>query len=55
MVEVPPLAFASLSPRAQCLSVRHTVEPLFWDTSIQGTQSLVPEKRSHSLCIYYLY
>ena len=33
----------------------NTVEPLLWDTSIQGTQNLVPEKGPRNLCIYYLY
>ena len=27
---------------------------VFWDTSIQGTLNLVPEKSSHNLCICYL-
>ena len=32
------------------------VEPLLWlwDTSIQGPQNLVPEKCSHTLCIFCL-
>ena len=30
-----------------------TVEPLLWDTSIQGTQNLVPEKCSDNLCSCY--
>ena len=29
------------------------VEPLLWDTSIQGPQNLVPEKCSHTLSILY--
>ena len=43
------------------LLVPTTVEPLHWDTSIQGTppfkghKNLVPEKCSHNLCICYLY
>ena len=32
------------SPRPLFLSILTTVEPLLWDTSIQGTQNLVPEK-----------
>ena len=32
-----------------------TVKPFLWDTFIQGTKSLVPEKCSHNLCICYLY
>ena len=28
---------------------------LLWDTSIQGTQTLVPEKHPYNLCICYLY
>ena len=33
-----------------------TVETLFWDTSNEGRQNLVPEKCSHNLCgSYYLY
>ena len=33
-----------------------TVEPLLWDTSMQGTQNLFrEEKRPHNLCLCYLY
>ena len=31
------------------------MEPLLWDTSIQGTENLVSEKCLHNLCICYLY
>ena len=33
-----------------------TLEPLLWDTSVQGTppQNLVLKKCSHNLCICYL-
>ena len=34
---------------------RNTAELLLWDTFIQGTQNLLPEKCSHNLCICYLY
>ena len=33
------------------LNFLSTVEPLLWDSSIRGTQNLVPEKCSHSLRI----
>ena len=35
-------------------ATQSTVEPLLWDSSIQGTQNLVREKCSHNLCIFYL-
>ena len=31
------------------------MELLLWDTSILGTENLVPEKCLHNLCICYLY
>ena len=31
----------------------NTMEPLLWDTSIQRTKNLVPEKLPHNFCICY--
>ena len=56
-----PEGFFSLTLASPVLIVPTTVEPLHWDTSIQGTPSfkghknLVPEKCSHNLCNCYLY
>ena len=56
-----PEGFFSLTLAFPVLLVPTTVEPLHWDTSIQGTppfkghKNLVPEKCSHNLCNCYLY
>ena len=56
-----PEGFFSLTLAFPVLLVPTTVEPLHWDTSVQGTppfkghKNLVPEKCSHNLCNCYLY
>ena len=39
----------------QILQYVQAVKLPLWDTSIQGTQTLVLEKHPNNLCIYYLY
>ena len=56
-----PWRIFSLTLAFPVLLVPTTVEPLHWDTSVQGTppfkghKNLVPEKCSHNLCNCYLY
>lgn len=47
--------YCDINPRQLLFPVETTVEPLLWDTPIQGTHNLVLHKCSPNLRIYHLY
>ena len=49
------ISFLKLHLFCTCTLFFNAAAPLLWDTSIQGTQNLAPEKRPHNLCICHLY